>query len=326
MRCVSAFVIGTVLFPAVCLAQSAFQLDANGRTMRVASHVSWFGTFRIDMPAPQLVRLCGGQFTPGGLVLRSEQHREVVDPYVIAFTVNQTPHQDAGFRLNPDGAGFLVYNIQQLAVKDPGALKTCGELIETKREREAGLKGDVESAEREVAEAEMRVARLSDELKSRQQDAASYAGIPGTTTEVAAALKLVAQTRVSLQAEQKALDTAQNTLRIAKVTLADFPDEVRKELEAPLEQAEYLFAMLTRGAIIKVGGIFVAGGREGVFYDFSTRPVNSTLQLQPLASIRRSHMAKRSSPSLPTSTPSVTPTHSVYRRPFPRAARSTPSR
>lgn len=288
MRLLTIVLTGVLSLPAAAAAQPAFRLDAQGRTLRAASHVSAlrkFSSFRIDMPAPVEVRLCEGTYEPGPLTLRFVHHNEVTDPYVIPAgdeDATDVPHDGTGFSVRPPRAGFLVYNIQHAAVAKDSVPKECETKITEVRDREAELKKTLETAKEGVATTETRLAGLGERLKSLQQDAGSYAGIPGSTTEVTTILQAVEQTRAELVASQTALDDARKAVRVVEEHIKTFSAHIQDPLSAPLDRAAYLYEALTRGAIVKVGVIFVGGRREAVYYDFSARGSASTLQLQPI--------------------------------------------
>jgi hypothetical protein len=238
------------------------------------------------MPRPAAVPLCDGSHTPGALALRYQFHREVVIPDVLSRTssdVETVAHADDGsFTINPPGAGIIIYNVEQGAVKNPATLSGCRDAIDAKNEKLDQLKAAVEAAEPKVTTAETKVARLEALLASRQKDAAAYAGIQSAASQVETLLKAVDETRTALKLALDDLDKFKQELKEAKKSVDDFPDATRKELKASLEDALYLIDVLHHGAVVKVGLIFVDDSREAVFYDFTARPRNSTLHLQPL--------------------------------------------
>ena len=299
MRLLTIVLTGVLSLPAAAAAQPAFRLDAQGKTLRAASHVSalrLFSSFRIEMPELAGVELCKVTYRPGPLTLRFIRHNEVTDPYVIlpgSDGSTDIAHDRIGSSVSPPRSGFsvslrslragyFVYNIQHEPVADTGSLEECKEKIAKARKDGAKLEEALQAAQGRVATTETLLVRLGERLKSLQQDAGSYAGIPDSTAEVARILRAVAQTRADLASSQTALDDAREEVRVAKEAIEKSSDGVQDSLSAPLDRAEYLYEALTRGAVVKVGAIFVGGRREAVYYDFSARGPASTLQLQPI--------------------------------------------
>jgi hypothetical protein len=234
------------------------------------------------MPKPGVISLCGKSLQPGDLTFVFSEHDEVVELGVLSKPPRSAKHDGTGFTVDPSRSGFLAYNIVQEKTSDTAPLDDCTEVIDQKTQEQADLKADLEAKERSVTNAELRATRLRERLKSEQQDAASYTGIAGSTTEVTKALARVDTTRGELEKGEKELDLAKDAQRLAKKATDDFPERARKELGADLDRALYIANSLRAGAVIKIGAIFVGAHREAVFYDFTARPSNSTLHLTPL--------------------------------------------
>lgn len=283
MRLAVALFIGAAQLCGLAFAQPAFVLDANGRTVRAASQVSSRRSFQIRMPAPVAFPLCGNPklWAPGMLQLKYEELDRVADPHVITGGTTITPVDDI-FTIKPSKAGFLVYNIHQTAVGSNDALQECMDLIEKWTAKETELKTKIERMEYQIPVAETKHVRLSELLKSQQQDTASYAGIAGAATDIAALLAKIEKTRKEVVAAAAELDKLRDDLRQLRDELEGLPQASEKDLNASADRAKYLLDSLTKGAILKIGAVFVGGGREAVFYDFSARSADSTLQLQPL--------------------------------------------
>src|SRR5687768_4080552 len=109
MRVVSiAVVLASVASATPANAESDIVLDADGRTIKVAAHVSRFGKFTIEMPAPPDVKLnCGttpSVFKPGGLELYVQHNAEVREPDVIKRPADEkqiVSHTEGRFVVQP---------------------------------------------------------------------------------------------------------------------------------------------------------------------------------------------------------------------------------
>ncbi len=289
---VAIFFLSALLSAARAQAGPDFVFDRDGRTVKAASHVSnvgrFFDKFTIAMPAPADVTMnCVGTtpttFKPGALELYVQRFDEVQSPDVLPTTAQgRIEHKNGTFTVDPGGSGFLVYNVLQLKAADQSQIKTCLDAVQGRLERQKVLKGEVEALERSVTQKERAATLAREALKSRQQDAASFTGIAGAADQVARALDVVRKARDAAEAADTDLDHAREDLRVKVKERDEFPNTSRKELGVPLDGAAYLLDSLRAGAVLKIGGIFVGGHREAIFYDFAARKDNSTLQLSPI--------------------------------------------
>lgn len=256
-------------------------VDGSGRILRTDSTVT--GPVRIQFPATYEVRVCAKTFSLN-THLRATRYSGVAEP---TFLLSATPEKGAregasqSVSIPAGQSGFIAYNVIAEPLAGANAdtqTAACRRALTAAQEARKAQKGLTNDAERTVTNLTAELARLRDRLKSEEQDAAAFAGMPSAVEQVAAVLRSLTARRDEIEAKSRALHDAQQALDAARVALVAATDATPDEV---------LVDGLERGLVLTMGGVVVGRHRAGIYYDFSAFGPGSQMRLMPLGTYPR---------------------------------------